>query len=185
MSAFTGWYHTVLTRRPILTQALTAGTLFGVGDLIAQQGFGETTWSQHDWKRTGRLMTYGTLGLGPAIAVWYRFLNANVQMKSKIGTTVARMTADQFLFAPTNLVCFFTAMGLMEGKSTAEIKKKFQTTYLPTLKANFILWPPIQLANFYFVPLNYQSLVVNTVALGWNTYLSFANASGDKSSTSA
>ncbi|KAI8928178.1 hypothetical protein BC831DRAFT_548558 [Entophlyctis helioformis] len=35
--------------------------------------------------------------------------------------------------------------------------------------------------NFWFVPVHHQALVVNTVALGWNTYLSALNQRSKKS----
>ncbi|KND04420.1 uncharacterized protein SPPG_00149 [Spizellomyces punctatus DAOM BR117] len=176
MASILRWYHATLTRRPIATQAVTAGCLFTAGDFIAQHGVEGKSLANHDWKRTGRLATYGTLALGPAIAVWYRYLSTAVTIKNPLAATVARMSIDQCVFAPTNLFCFFTAIGFMEGRSWKQIKDKLRQTYMPTLKANFTVWPPVQLVNFYFTPVNYQSLVVNTVALGWNSYLSWTNA---------
>jgi len=38
----------------------------------------------------------------------------------------------------------------------------------------------VQLVNFSMVPLNHQVLVVNSVALGWNCYLSYLNSQGGK-----
>jgi protein Mpv17 len=44
------------------------------------------------------------------------------------------------------------------------------------IQANFALWIPAQIVNFSLVPLNYQVLFGNVVALLWNVYLSWVNA---------
>jgi hypothetical protein len=45
--------------------------------------------------------------------------------------------------------------------------------YLTTYIADWVVWPPLQLVNFTFVPLRYQVLYVNVCNLMWNTFLSF------------
>lgn len=62
------------------------------------------------------------------------------------------------------------------------MQKKLEDSYLPALKMNWIVWPPVQALNFTFVPLANQVLVVNVVALFWNCYLSYVNSGGGKSS---
>uniref|UniRef100_A0A8C3IB97 Mitochondrial inner membrane protein Mpv17 n=1 Tax=Chrysemys picta bellii TaxID=8478 RepID=A0A8C3IB97_CHRPI len=41
------------------------------------------------------------------------------------------------------------------------------------LSSLFQLWPAVQIANFYFIPLNHRLAVVQVVAVVWNSYLSW------------
>ena len=42
----------------------------------------------------------------------------------------------------------------------------------PAPPADCVVWPPLQLINFTFVPLQYRVLYVNVANLFWNTFLS-------------
>ncbi|KAJ3011840.1 Protein required for ethanol metabolism [Thoreauomyces humboldtii] len=176
MSAIARWYHSTLTTSPIATQAVSAGILFATGDGIAQHVVAKTPLVDHDWPRTARLTFYGTFILGPGIAYWYRFLNRRIHLSTPLTTTVARVIVDQVVFAPVNMLCFFTVQTLLEGGSVRDARKKISSTFRDAYIANLMLWPGVQMVNFGFVPVNYQSLVVNVVATGWNAYLSLANA---------
>lgn len=44
--------------------------------------------------------------------------------------------------------------------------------YVQTYLTDCIVWPPLQLINFTFVPLRFQFLFVNVANLAWNTFLS-------------
>lgn len=54
-------------------------------------------------------------------------------------------------------------MAILEGVSPQE---KLEKSYLPGLKANWMLWPAVQAINFSVVPLQHRVLVVNIVSLG-------------------
>ena len=124
------------------------------------------------------MLTSSPVIFGPAATQWYKVLS-KINFKSPIMTTTARVLADQTLFASANLALFLSSMAYLEG---ANVQKKLEESYLPALKMNWLVWPPVQAINFTFVPLQSQVLVVNVVALFWNCYLSYVNSGGGKSS---
>lgn len=81
---------------------------------------------------------------------------------------------------PTQLATFVTSIGLLEGKSTAEIRQKFSDVFWPALKTNWTVWPVIQGVNFSLVPLPYRLPFQQTCGVVWSTYLSLLNARQDR-----
>uniref|UniRef100_A0AAX7UQK5 Mitochondrial inner membrane protein Mpv17 n=1 Tax=Astatotilapia calliptera TaxID=8154 RepID=A0AAX7UQK5_ASTCA len=49
----------------------------------------------------------------------------------------------------------------------------FFVDYTDALISNYYLWPPVQIANFYFIPLHHRLAVVQVVAVAWNSYLTW------------
>jgi protein Mpv17 len=47
-------------------------------------------------------------------------------------------------------------MTVCEGGGRRAITRKFQDVYVPALKANFIVWPAVQLINFRIMPIQFQ-----------------------------
>uniref|UniRef100_A0A803K827 Mitochondrial inner membrane protein Mpv17 n=1 Tax=Xenopus tropicalis TaxID=8364 RepID=A0A803K827_XENTR len=45
--------------------------------------------------------------------------------------------------------------------------------YTDALITNYYIWPAVQVANFYFIPLYHRLAVVQCVAVIWNSYLSW------------
>ncbi|KAF2139826.1 uncharacterized protein K452DRAFT_289202 [Aplosporella prunicola CBS 121167] len=169
-----GWYRLQLARRPLLTQSVTTAILFATGDVMAQQGVEGRGLKKHEWARTGRMALYGGAIFGPAATTWFKALQ-RIQLGSTNATIVARVAADQLLFAPTNMCLFLSTMAVLEGTSP---QKKLESTYMPALQKNWMVWPFVQIGNFKFVPLEHRVLVVNVISLGWNCYLSFLNSQG-------
>ncbi|RVX68544.1 Protein sym-1 [Exophiala mesophila] len=163
-----------LAQRPLLTQAVTTAILFGAGDTLAQQAVEKKGFRNHEVARTGRMALYGGCVFGPAATKWYQFLQRKINLQSTNATILARVAADQTVFATVNLGVFLSSMAIMEG---SDPKQKLEKSYLPGLKANWMLWPAVQAINFKLVPLEHRVLVVNIVSLGWNCFLSYLNSS--------
>lgn len=57
-------------------------------------------------------------------------------------------------------------MTVCEGGGKRAIYRKFQDVYVPALKANFIVWPAVQLINFRIMPIQFQ--IVSTTRFDQN-----------------
>jgi hypothetical protein len=87
-------YCGALVRNPLQTRMIASGTLFGIGDVVAQQGF-EQRGLNHDIRRTGRTMFYGTFIFAPLVNTWLGVLE-KVKLRSRVGTVVVRTGLDIF-----------------------------------------------------------------------------------------
>ncbi|KAI0384114.1 hypothetical protein F5Y04DRAFT_278113 [Hypomontagnella monticulosa] len=167
------WYQRKLASRPLITQAVTTAVLFAVGDVTAQQVVEKKGIEKHEFARTGRMFLYGGAVFGPAATTWYGILQRSIVLRNKKAEMLARVAADQLLFAPTFIGVFLSSMAVMEGGSPQE---KLNKSYWPALQTNYLIWPFVQMANFTLVPLEHRVLVVNIVSIGWNCYLSMVNS---------
>ncbi|BFZ57288.1 Protein required for ethanol metabolism [Savitreella phatthalungensis] len=107
---------------------------------------------------------------------------------SGITSVLKRVVADQSVYAPLSLLLFFLYMGLCDGALTSargHFKRKLAKEYPVALRAQYLLWPAVQLCNFAIVPLEYQIPVVGAFSVGWNLYLSlyFSSGSGGSAAT--
>ncbi|TXT13015.1 hypothetical protein VHUM_01416 [Vanrija humicola] len=116
--------------------------------------------------------------MGPIVGQWLRFLEYSVPMRAgqAVQVTVKRVLLDQIVFAPVGLTLFVGSMGVMEGRSRAQIKQKFDDVYWTALKTNWKVWPAIQAANLGVVPHRYRLPFQQTCGIMWNTYLSLLNS---------
>lgn len=135
-----------------------------------------------DFARLSRFMGYGFC-MAPLQFKWFQLLSKAFPIAKgsgpAFGQAMKRVAFDQLIFAPFGLCCFFTAMTLAEGGGKQQVLHKFQDMYVPTLKANYILWPAVQILNFRVIPIQFQLPFVSSVGIAWTAYLSLANAAGD------
>jgi len=137
---------------------------------------------QYDSTRTLRFVSLGTFLVGPVIHVWYNALNG-IWPGTTVVRVVQRVLVDQFIFTPAFLTVWLTALWTLQDWDDdvpAERRDDYWTdlrrAWPVVLPANWCLWIPAQAINFRFVPLPYQVLFSNVVALVWNAFLSFTNS---------
>jgi hypothetical protein len=131
-----------------------------------------------DFERLTRFMSYGFL-MAPVQHNWFGFLSRTFPITKTAAMVPAlkRVAFDQLLFAPVGLACFFTFMTVAEGGGKRAVSRKFQDVYIPALKANFLVWPAVQIINFRLMPIQFQIPFVSTIGIAWTAYLSLTNSS--------
>ncbi|KAI5282897.1 hypothetical protein KEM54_002500 [Ascosphaera aggregata] len=159
-----------------------------------------------DFERLARFMAWGFI-MAPLQLGWYAFLKRlfPVYGDATTGPALKRVACDQFIFTPisecsnlrfgdkiakqhladqislpTGLVGFFSFLTFAEGMGTDALKEKLRDIYVPTLKANYMLWPIVQVVNFRMIPTPYQIPFVSTIGIGWTAYLSLTNSKEDE-----
>nr|XP_057947687.1 protein Mpv17 isoform X2 [Doryrhamphus excisus]XP_057947695.1 protein Mpv17 isoform X2 [Doryrhamphus excisus]XP_057947703.1 protein Mpv17 isoform X2 [Doryrhamphus excisus] len=165
-------YQALMARHPWTVQIVTAGSLVGIGDVISQQLIERRGPAGHNVRRTAKMMGIGFFFVGPVIGSWYKVLDRLVVGGSK-GAALKKMMVDQLCFSPCFLGAFLALSGVLNGLTVEDNMAKLRRDYTDALISNYYLWPPVQIANFYFVPLHYRLAVVQVVAVAWNSYLTW------------
>jgi protein Mpv17 len=146
-------------------------------------------WERWDAGRTARFAALGTALVGPAVHSWYSLLAHRVPGGSACPSAVARrVVLDQLAFAPAFNAAWLSCLRLLEalapdrsggrpsGAAAAEairdLPRAVRDEVPGIVAANWALWVPAQAVNFAFVPLRFQVLYSNVVALAWNAHLS-------------
>ncbi|GAB1316492.1 Vacuolar membrane protein [Madurella fahalii] len=133
-----------------------------------------------DFERLTRFMAYGFC-IAPVQFRWFKFLERcfPITKSSAFLPAMKRVAFDQLIFAPFGVAAFFTAMTVAEGGGRRAVSQKLRDMYVPTLKANYMLWPAVQVINFRLMPVQFQLPFVSTVGIAWTAYLSLTNAAGE------
>ncbi|XP_041831074.1 protein Mpv17 isoform X1 [Melanotaenia boesemani] len=151
-------YQALMTKYPWTVQIVTAGSLVGVGDVISQQLIERRGLAHHNVQRTAKMMSIGFFFVGPVVGSWYKVLDRLVVGGTKTAA-MKKMLVDQLCFAPCFLGAFLCISGALNGLTVEKNVAKLKRDYTDALISNYYLWPPVQIANFYFIPLHHSHCV--------------------------
>ena len=164
-------YLSLLRRYPLPTKAATATTVAFFADFVCQRLESAGKVVPFDADRAFRFASWA-LVTTPVVHVWYRFLHA------KLASPLLRAAADQFIYAPPATCLFLFCMGVGVRGSGVE-GGLARVAHLPgVLKENWMVWLPLQLINFAFVPLPLQIGFGNICGAFWAVRLSALAQSG-------
>lgn len=190
-SRIVSWYANKLETHPLLTKCVSSGLIAASGDFLCQVVVDrrkkkvttdgtkpQSVFWWWDSVRTGRFLLLGTILVAPAIHYWYGALATTIAPGLTVRAVAKRVAWDQFVFTPLFLVVWLTSLWSLEvGGPAANVDERLATLMPPVLLANWSLWIPLQAVNFRLVPLKFQVLFSNVVAVAWNFYLSYSTSS--------
>ncbi|CAG9773722.1 unnamed protein product [Ceutorhynchus assimilis] len=171
-------YQKLLKEKFLLVQCVQTSFLMATGDVVCQQLVEKRGFRKHSNARTAQFAFLGFCLVGPAVTAWYKLLARTFGYDKNAKSTLCKVACDQLIFAPGFLVIFISSVGLLHGLNAEQINDKLKKEHFEIVKTNWKIWPAVQVINFYFVPLKYQVLLVQAVAIFWNAYLSWMTQGG-------
>lgn len=141
------------------------------GDVL-EQTYEIQTKQQPRWdiERTSQMAFSGSTA-GCLCHYWYIFLD-KVIIGRTFDMVIKKLILDQCICSPIIILSFFATVAIFEDDPienlTEEVREKFWTLY----KAEWVVWPPAQIINFYLLPTRYRVAYDNTVSLGYDVYTS-------------
>lgn len=177
---YTAW----LDHAPAMSRVVTGFTLFGLGDHLCQSIMEKRGYMQknpYDFQRTARLCCIGGFIATPLLWGWLNFgLPAITRLPgvANLGhwpKTAVCIGVDQTIWAYSfNMVLMFT-FHYAENFDASAAWNHQSSIMWDVIRANWVLWPAVQVVNLGFMPIKYRVVVVNFVAIFWNLYLSWKN----------
>mmetsp|Transcript_20075 Transcript_20075/g.28267 ORF Transcript_20075/g.28267 Transcript_20075/m.28267 type:complete len:183 (-) Transcript_20075:764-1312(-) len=162
-------YAKLLKAQPILTKALTAGVLSGLGDVIAGLFITRRIHLTAVFQQT----LIGVALKGPYFHYVFQLVGKLFAGydHSRLSTVLKKMLVTQGIFSPLFLFLYLTSLRMLQGVKPADALAFTKRAFPTVITANLKFWPIVDLLNFSFVPTQYRVLFANLAGLIWTVYL--------------
>jgi protein Mpv17 len=138
------FYNDVLRTHPILTKAATSGTVYAIGDVIAQSTEGRDIAASLDRGRVTRSLLAGLLAHGPLSHFWYLisedFFDRVVHM-TEWWSVFPKILVDQTVWGPIWTSVYLLMIGLMQRDGLGSIGDNVRRSIVPLTLSGLKLWP--------------------------------------------
>ena len=166
------WYSNLIVKYPLVSKSVTTSFLFAVGDGLCQLIEEEEI---KDSSRLCRMAAVGMLWTGPVLHFYFKMLSS-LNLNSALIVTLI----DQTCGATVLTASFFFLMGIFETLSQEDTSlspldngfNKVISQLIPTMIANWYVWPFLNYISFRYVELRYRVLWASCWGVFWNAYLS-------------
>ena len=188
-------YKAALSKYPLPTNMITAGSLSVLSDSISQKierlnvekqvsesKLTISKKSKHSFERSLAMFFYGFTISGGFVYLWFRFLNNLIptSASSSIVQVAKKVAVNQIVMSPI-LNSMFFAWVIFTRTSTFHLpfqekldtlKQKLSQDLMGTIKRSYFYWTTVNMFNFSIVPVQLQLLYTNLGFVIWTIYLS-------------
>ncbi|KAG6541427.1 hypothetical protein Mapa_017205 [Marchantia paleacea] len=162
-------YEELLQTHPVLAKMAISGTVYSLGDWIAQccEGKGPL-----EFNRT-RMLRSGLVGFGLHGSLSHFYYHFCEWLFPFQGWWVVplKVAFDQTIWSGFWNSVYFIMVGLLRFESPVTILKELRSTFFPLLTAGWKLWPFAHIITYGFVPVEQRLLWVDMVEILWVTIL--------------
>lgn len=109
--------------------------------------------------------------VGVVCHYWYQILDKRLPGRT-LGIVMKKVFWDQMICSPIVLSTFFLTLGVLENSTKEDVIKEIKAKAWRLYAAEWVVWPPAQIINFYWLPNRYRVLYDNTISLGYDVYTS-------------
>jgi len=104
---------------------------------------------------------------------WYNLLDKALPGAS-VRLVAKKILLDQ-LFSPVPIVSCLLVYGILGGATYGQLQRDVGQKGLRLYAADWLIWPPAQFVNFYYLPTRYRVFFDNAVSLVADVYCSRVN----------
>lgn len=155
----------------LYTNVTISISLSALGDGI-EQSYEIYTKEQekYDIKRNMH-MAFSGAAVGILCHQWYKVLDKFIVGKT-VDMVIKKLVLDQLVFSPIMIITFFGSLAILEDNPMENFKEEVRDKFITLYRAEWMVWPPAQVINFYFLPTRFRVLYDNTISLGYDIYTS-------------
>ncbi|CAG9858047.1 unnamed protein product [Phyllotreta striolata] len=164
-----------------ITNVLSNAVLMLVGDLVQQEVEyrHKILERRYDVARAARMFAVALILMGPLSHYYYTWLATTWPQRTP-KVVAWKIVFDQVAVSPLNISVFFFGMSALEMKTAYEALEEFKDKFLDIYRADWCIWPPANLINFYIIPNKFQVIYVNLVTFFYSIVLSYIKHRDDK-----
>ncbi|OAD62073.1 Mpv17-like protein 2 [Eufriesea mexicana] len=116
-------------------------------------------------------MALSGMSVGIVCHYWYKYLDIKLPGRNMY-IVLKKVIIDQLICSPLCITMFFVTLSILEKSNWAKLKDEIITKAHRLYIAEWIIWPPAQIFNFYFLPTKYRVVYDNIISLGYDVYTS-------------